>query len=141
MVWHRVRRLVLIGTLTLAWMVARPTPSLACSCVAGPVETDVVFLGRVILVVDGAWVEERLRAWNSNGGSTIALLKVEQMRQGPPRPFYTVVGGTGGSDCSVPFERGVGYLIHGLHQRFGPLETNVCLGSHSLEDLPVEIAI
>ena len=141
MAWQRLRLLILIGALTITWMMARPTPSLACSCVSGPLEADVVFLGRVILVVEGAWVEERLHAWNLNVGSTVAFLKVEEMRQGPPRPFYTVIGGTGAGDCSVRFELDASYLIHGLHRRFGPLETNTCLGSHSLDDVPVEIAI
>jgi hypothetical protein len=118
-------------------MVARPTPSLACSCVAGLPETDVVFQGRVILVLEGTWVQERLRAWTpSTTNSTIALLKVEAVRKGPPRPFYTVLGGTGQGDCGLHFEPGVSYLIHGFQRRFGPLETNICLGSHSLEEPP-----
>ena len=134
MAWKRWWRLVLSGTLMVVLAAARPTPSLACSCVAGPLETDVVFQGRVILVVEGEWVQERLRAWGSHVSTTVALLEVEAMRKGPPRPFYMVTGGTGQGDCTLHFERGAGYLIHALHTRFGPLETNTCLGSHPLEN-------
>ena len=138
MAWQRLRRLILIGTLTVAWLTARPTPSLACSCVAGPLESDVVFQGRVVVLLEGAWVRERLHVWTPGVSSTVALLNVEQMLEGPPRPFYTVLGGTGQGNCAIRFERGVRYQIHGRHRRFGPLETNMCLGSHSLRGNPLD---
>jgi hypothetical protein len=135
MVWQRLRRLVLIGSLAVGWLAASPAPSLACSCAAGHFATDVVFEGRVIIVLEGAWVQERLRAWNQGFGTTVALLAVDQTREGPARPFYTVIGGTGLGDCALHFERGVRYLIYGLVKGFGPLDTNICLGSQPLGNI------
>ena len=62
-----------------------------------------MFVGRVIAVVEGEWVRERLRQIDQGLGSTVALLAVEQLARGPARPVFAVTGGTGQGDCKLDF--------------------------------------
>ena len=133
--WQRWPRLILVGSFVLGWVAIHPTPSRACSCAAGPFARDVVFAGRAVVVVEGPWIQERLRAWYQGFGTTVALLAVDQTLEGAARPFYTVIGGTGGGDCALHFVRGGRYLVYGVSQGVGPLQTSTCLGSQQLGNI------
>jgi hypothetical protein len=126
-------RLIAIAALLLTGFSRNPEPSLACSCASGVPDVDVVFVGRVVTVLEGKWAQRRLRRHHDGFGSTVALLRVDLMWQGASRPYFFVVGGTGQGDCTLHFEPGSHYLVYGLRREFGPLHTNTCIGSRPMD--------
>lgn len=134
MIQQRVRRSLLVATLGLSSFVARPHPSAACSCADGTPEFDAAFIGRVVAVIEGAWIRERLWLRNEGFGSTVALLNVEQVWQGPERRIAVVIGGTEQGDCLLHFLPGEKYLINVPADMDGPILTTTCIGSRQMPD-------
>ena len=130
---ERTSRLVLTGLFAFSWLASPPSPTLACSCADGAPAFDVVFVGRVVAVLDGRWVRKRLSASGFIAGSTVGLLTVELMWQGEERPYFAVVGGSD-AGCTLVFEPGATYLVYGQQRGSGPVDTNVCLGSRRMDD-------
>jgi hypothetical protein len=118
----------------LAGLAGQPAPARACSCADGAPTFEVVFVGRVVAVIEARELLARLPGRAFLPGSTIALLDVELMWQGPERPLYAVVGGSGAADCTLHFDPGHTYLVYGQRRGVGPLETNVCVGSREMEE-------
>lgn len=137
MAWRRVWQSVAISCLAFSWLAASPAPSLACSCASGAPTVDVVFVGRVVAVMDGKWVRKRLHARDYFTGSTVGLLTVWLMWQGEERPFFAVVGGSGEGNCTLNFVPGATYPVYGQLRGSGPLDTNICLGSRQMDDAAV----
>jgi len=130
----RIWRFLAVGALFFSMLAVNPSPTWACSCGGGGPYGEVAFVGRAIVVFEGEWVRERLRATKRRFGSTVALLAVDDFWYGPRCPFFVVVGGYDG-DCYVAFEPGAAYAIYGSEKRrFGPLETTICNGSSQLDD-------
>lgn len=137
MKWQRIWRSMAIGVMTLSMLAASPTSTFACSCASPGPNIDVAFVGRAIVVVEGRWVRKRLRINNMRRlGNSVALLAVDNFWRGPWRPVYTAIGGTGQGDCKMPFVPGATYMIYGLERGYGPLDTNICLGSRQMDDAP-----
>ncbi len=127
-------RAIVVGALALSVVTASPPPASACACAAGGPNIDLAFVGRVVAVVEGRWVQRRLRRNNRPFDSSVALVAVDNFRPGPWRPFYTVVGGT--SDCAISFVPGATYLIYAQERGYGPLDTSVCLGTRQMDIAP-----
>ena len=137
MVRTRLRRLAFIGLLILSWAAVRPEPSLACSCASNVISPlDIVFVGRVVAVVDGEWIRERLWLHHEGFGSTVALLAVERLWQGPERRFAVVIGGSAQGDCMLHFVPEARHLINAVDDEYGPLYTNTCIGSRQMDPAP-----
>lgn len=131
---RRTGRVIVIGLVVLVVLVAPPTSTLACSCAAGAPDREVAFTGRVVAVVEGDWIQERLRQRNEGFGSTVALLEVELMGQGSERRLALVIGGTGQGDCMLRFVPGARYKIKVLEDGRWLLDTNTCIGSRPLNE-------
>lgn len=62
---------------------------------------DVTIVGRAVVVLEGAWIQERLRLIYEGFGSTVGVLTVELMCKGATHPLFLVVGGSSGGDCML----------------------------------------
>lgn len=133
MAWHRWPHVVGAIALVLAILAFRPTASFACACADVYVPPDVVFVGRVLAVMDVPWLSEWLWATHRFTGGEIALFAVDLMWQGAPRPLFFVVGGPG--DCALSFQQNHTYLINinGRRGAFGLIDTDVCGSSREME--------
>ena len=92
----------------------------------------VVFVGRVLMVVEGEWIQDRLWKLDESYGSTVALLEIELTWQGPERRYAVVIGGSSQGDCILHFAPGAKYLIRVVDDEYGPLYTNTCIGARQI---------
>lgn len=140
MIGTRIWRFLAVGALVISMFAVNLSPTLACSCGGGGPYGEVAFVGRAMVVFEGDWVRERLRATKRRFASTVALLAVEDVLYGPRRPFFVVAGGYE-ADCHVLFEPGAAYTIYGREKkRFGPLETTICDGSYRMSEAVTQSA-
>ena len=128
-----MQKLIVVALLALLALALRPIPMLACSCADGAPNWEAVFFGRVVAVIEGEWIQERLWQEMEGFGSTVALLEVDRIWQGAERRFVLVVGSSG-NDCMLSFVPGARYKINLLDDEGILLSTNTCIGSRPMND-------
>lgn len=125
----RIRRSLMAAALMVALLVASPTPVSACSCGGSSRTMPVVFVGRVVAVVESWALVKRLTGKRCVlTGSTIALLVANSIDPGTEVNLYAVIGGYD-ADCYVSFEPGRFYVIYGERVNYGLVDTTICHGS------------
>ncbi|MFN8590119.1 MAG: hypothetical protein U0031_01575 [Thermomicrobiales bacterium] len=121
-------RSLVVSSLVLTLIVARPETSLACDCAGSGAGEPVVFQGLVLVVVPAGKLVRKLTREGQFSGSTLALLLVRDVQSGPRQPLFIVAGGYS-ADCYVYFHPGHIYSIFGEPRRFGVIQTTICDGS------------
>jgi hypothetical protein len=133
----------LVAVISLICVALAAEPACCCSCAPpGSVEesfaeASAVFVGRVVSRDSFSEFSEDLDFWNPGYAFHFSL---DYVWKGDLVDTATVFTGSGGGDCSFPFERGERYVVY-AYEYDGRLIANLCSRTTTLEHAAEDLEI